>query len=365
MSPIWDAACPFHFQSDPDWCGPASAMMALAKLGVPYSKLAQKDLFSSIRVANCSPGSGKWRSDPCGIEGVLNAFRPGEWHLYVRNGLDEATRDIVYSLRQHRRPTVALIYGSHWVVVNSVATDSDPVSGAFRIKALWVHNPSPDARTNPPATHGGNDICMHAQPDKVSWVEWRKQYLLAKKDDLWNRKPRFIVVSDPDSRGGFGSVERLAEARPRDIDFAVARSNAEFYLRSYADYEPGDPNGAVLGNIMNAESGIPLRVEQPYREEGERYYYLIPFSQEGKVVASIKVDRGGRFRSLRIHQGGQEFAPPMVREEKGWIWLPSEESRSPHLPFRAEFNLLNHNQGRRYTRLDGQSFPELTPLRDG
>lgn len=365
MSPAWDSNCPFHFQSDPDWCGPACAMMVLASRGVPYSRLVQGDLYSSIRMANCS--MARWRSDPCGVESVLNAFLPGEWHLYLRNSLKEATRDIIYSLRQRQRATVALIYGAHWVAVDSVATTSDPAQGAYSVKALWIHNPDPSVRTNAPAEHAGGDVCeRRGVPDKISWLEWKKQYLLAKKDALWASKPRFVVISDPDDRGSFGLPLKAEENPTSEVSSLIARNKAERYLRAYAEEDYEDPNRGMLQDVSNSSAGTPIRVVQPYGEEGERYYYLVPFLQQGKTVASMKIDSAGRFRSLRLQQADVAQLPDSDFANKRWVWMPSEESKSPHQPFMVDHDILMHNGNRRrLIRLDGTVFSELSPLKDG
>src|SRR4029077_2068054 len=139
---IGQTNCPFHLQDDPDECGPAACMMVLAALKVDYKKLDQCKLFKEIQAGNYPMRNSGWLSDPYGVEKELNSLTPNVWQRYFQPDILTATRDVVYSIRQHSQPPLVLaLGGEHWEVVDSVATDKDPVLGDFHIDSLWLHNP--------------------------------------------------------------------------------------------------------------------------------------------------------------------------------------------------------------------------------
>jgi hypothetical protein len=358
--------CPFHLQDDPDDCGPAVCMMVLATLNIPYSELDQCGLFEKIQTYNHSAPNSGWLSDPYGIEGVLNEFTPSTWKGYLQPDILEATRDIIYAIRQHAQPPVVLtLGGGHWEVIEAVATDIDPTLGDFHVDIMWIHNPSLDGR-QPVNPHGPSDACGKPPyaPDKKSWYEWENEVFLADSDDVWGGVSRFVSICDPDNRDGFGHVVRPLVSVADDVDNGDAIRLAQEYFDKFGV----GPYPEAQKYVAGAGAVDALRVTRLFREGREGFYYLVPFEKGGEVVTTIKLDRGGRFRSLRVHQG--EFSPieDFIRrfvsradrtKRMGFVWRPCLESRSPHMPFYADVH------GGRLVRLDSRDFATFTDLGKG
>jgi hypothetical protein len=128
-----------------------------------------------------------WDSPPDGIEWVLEN-RAGVQAstlnvLAVQTELD-LTRQIIWSLHQHKVPPIALVYGwAHWVVVvdfDASRNPHGPGDETYDIEALHIHDPwrEPEEGEDPPPP----------PPRHVTLSQWRTKYLRQVPEGYWDRK---------------------------------------------------------------------------------------------------------------------------------------------------------------------------------
>lgn len=115
----------------------------------------------------------------------------------------------------------------------------------------------------------------------------------------------------------------------------------------------------------------PLLVE---RLDNGQYYYLIPFTQEGKVILVVEMDAeagsllnltqippGGIYPLLTISEAqdiAQRKFPHYRFLQSRLIWTPCRESASSLYPFYE----VPYTEGRLYVSMTGHIFPQLTPF---
>jgi hypothetical protein len=385
----------YHTQDQSNYCGPATAMMILAEMGVPYSDLDQDDLYAEIHSHNAHPSG--WSSDAEGLRYTLNDRKPTV-HLgfIVAKAMsqEQGAQNLLWTLiNYHTSPGVLVFYGGHWNVVCGVRTDQDPMSGNYTIEGFYHQNPvwfTPP----PPPPHDGSDTCGSGSSHGVAnqfttYASWLSDWFTGFNYDDPSGNNQWVSVDDP-------AAPRIDLPKRRPLKYLAdgrllissqqAIKFAEMGLEEYRLAE-GAPHKQILQGGRLSEPVVVHRLDRP-----GNYYHLVPWEHDSMIAGVIEIDaRFGIFKSFYSFaapiQGGLldsksskelhsqiakrvEGLKVQIPGEQGFVtirpgtycilpvlvWTPCRESWSPALPF----HMVTTGSQILYVRIDGQVFTHLT-----
>lgn len=400
----------YHTQDIHNYCGAAVASMILAANNPAPILLDQENLWSAIQENNLKNLPRNWATEPQGLAQTINeqAQAFGLATNYAVNkptDKEQGSKDILKSLYEFNRPAAALVFKSaHWIVVNGVQTDVEPIPGdTWNIEGFWVQNPFHHRPTDPPP-HKIDDLCGTGSSlgdDDQFWTytddEWLRYFRGCQYDDS---QTKFISVTPTIAPAVMAAQIEATEVQPSPPPPVVAMAPtqdglkiispqqaiefSQIGLRRYNLFQYGFIDRA----LKNAVPGKPTLVNET--DQLNAYYYLVPYEVGKAVIVHTKVDaRFGGFRGLQLLNKplpnpflskdralklilGKRFElpdvvgrvilfPGIVSVAPMLVWRPCLESMSPYLPF-YQINVGPHVI---YIRVDGEVFTKLTPAAFG
>jgi hypothetical protein len=383
----------YHTQDTGYYCGPATAMMILAEMGVPYSSLDQDDLYAMIQNHN-SHLSG-WASDAEGLCGTLNHLKPtSHTGFIVAKALsqEQGAQNLLWTLINYKTSAGVLVFdGGHWNVVYGARADQDPKAGAYTIEGFYHQNPVHHTPP-PPPPHDGTDACgsggnhgiggeFHAL---ATWFsDWFTGFVYdSSGTNMW------VSVDDPATPKIVLPKRRPLKYLADGVLLISTQQSVKFAEVGLEEYKlaDGGPLAEVLQHGKVGESITVHRLDRP-----GSYYNLVSWERDSRVTGFVEIDaRFGVFKgfsqlsipkgvligeasSKRVRSRVAELVEGFrfeIPEHKGFVkirpgtfcilpnlvWKPCRESWSPSLPF----YMIATGSQTLYVRIDGQVFTHLT-----
>jgi len=390
MSVTKNLNVPFHGAAGPLLDGAAAAQMILDQIGTAVDQIT---LDSTIQSNNVEPTL--WHSDPEGMKGTLNFYKPagfgGYFVNYAKTTALEGSEKITYTLQRYEVATATLVFwGGMWLVVKGVQTDVDPLAGnPYTIEGFWIHNPwePSGSATGEYITYNPTWLTTYFTPISVQSSttgqasQWSGQFVSICDPELPKLGPQALHPPKLAARGEQlierSDVVRLAQDHVKAHDLVQEES----FRRALEQAQPGEPE-------------LVHRLDIPHS-----FDYLVPFLRGQAVTAVLRVDGrfgylqqalsyadGVRFPRITWDEVRQRLAQEVL-EVTEWIaqegclgqcfpdkyqvfkgmfclypalvWVPCWESRSPFYPF----YMVSIGSDRFYiSSLDGAVYRRLHPF---
>jgi hypothetical protein len=353
----------YHTQDLTDSCGAAVAMTILELAGVPIAGISQE---TELEIAKAMDLGKKFAMTPTALVSLLNSRLEigGSSERYQAKYFDRP-EDCLGNLLACVRtgwPSVTLLYGYHWGVVDGYEIDS---TGRL-VTAIWLHNPV----KNPPV---GDGIPPHTSPDKCG-----SGGALGCADE--------VLTSSIWSTDCFlESTQLKLQFDAYYVSIGVQAPSPPVKPALYAETPSVTPQ-ALLGGLVevsaevfpeyaaslrNTHLGEAIEVV-PIDDRMARYSLTALNSSMGRV---FWVQTRGENRIPLALAQESDPQPPVVTENAaqmiaealrpgvlaaevstGFVWKLCPESYSPFLPFRE----VRMSEGEKiYVRSDGVGFLDL------
>lgn len=393
----------YHTQDLGNYCGAAVASMILAAHNSAPSLLDQEYLWSKIQANNLTGLPRNWATEPQGLAKTLNDLGAPNYGVNQPIDQGQGTASVLKSLYQFNSPAAALVFRSaHWIIVNGIQTDIEPMGNNWKIEGVWVQNPFYHIPQNPPP-HDLNDHCGGGSSlgdDDQFWTyedEWLKYFRGCQYDDT---QTKFISVTPASAPAVMAANIGTSEVQSTPFPTVAEIPPMQGGLKIISPQQAVEFSQAGLKRynllqyrfidsaLKNAVPGKPILVNET--DQLNTYYYLIPYEVSKAVIVHTKVDaRFGAFRGLQLLNKplqnpflskdrvlklilGKRFEipdvvgrvilfPGIVSVSTMLVWRPCLESMSPYVPF-YQINIGPHVI---YVRVDGEVFTKLTPAAFG
>ena len=339
--------------------------------------------FKRQQCVRCSGGNWNcWATTPQALAAALAArLSKATHHLKVLRVADshEPPMEAVLESIDNGAPAAALVdSGDHWLVIKGYkagrnTAETVPIFDRL-LNGVWVCDP-------------GDPLSRRM----ITAEEFVFQRFGPTACGLQADQDRFVVLADRTAiREG-----RMVDARPTEPELqplltpAAAVSAAERLAKELLEDDSDEPEW--VDALSNARPGDPQLVQRLDRVDD--YYYVVPLVREGQITARLALDaKTGHLKEVGgIGEPGQALQPltpwqtpadflsrvagqllplstikRVVRPETvgihpQFVWRPCPQSRSPLIPF----SLLTIADVQIYLRVDGKTFPNLTPVGSG
>jgi hypothetical protein len=363
----------FHQQDHAHYCAAACAQMVLttlrkqaadkAKPGSAWEMegLSQYDLQVGNYMGNIDTfynyGQGKmggaigWQVDPAGLCYNLNENDPessklkfgyDQFRVFRSDSPDAISRMIVWSIWKYEVPAVALVMGTHWVVISGYTSDKQPDywnDTSYKIETLTISDPRPRVRRLDnlglqPPPHYEADNCGKGgrwgnKGHTVPYKTWLMDYFCLPVDNGHEgniSNPQYLE----DSKDWIGRYIAVCACVDKDVNglrdggkpwqvnldketFYKGKMIDEITAASAPDPNPrGNPEDLLLDgpqwavDLYNSGgvsvydpdahgkgvNNVPLKVERLYWDDQEihKHYFIIPFVKGDDLVAAVRAD---------------------------------------------------------------------------
>jgi hypothetical protein len=386
------------------FCGPATAQMVLAALGVPTPPVPpswQKQLWDYITQHTGANRPDDAPDDPYAFDGQKCEWCAGEWNCWTttpgvlaallnqqligsyaiaKHSSEESATGALLDTIDQQLPAVALVYGwMHWLVVDGYRhsrPNAEPVAGR-QLNGVYIRNPE-KGRTG----------------HYVRWAKWQTSYLWFIACGQYKNKmvtlpgrravPGVRSVTSPMTIAQPPMVTPSTTARdPWTLPMKTLITSSAAMSKALEQLD--DFRTSRLGpGLLSAEPRSALLVQR--LDDPDLYYYIVTFQTGGRDTARAIVDAfDGNLDELEaIEETGEDLttylpAPAalqrlrketeraadvlrfrvrdgLVGEHPVLVWKPCLQSRSPFLPFYQ----LSVGDSFVYYRVDGERFSKLT-----
>lgn len=331
----------YHTQDLGDSCGPAVAMMILRQQGVSIASFDQGTILQMIK-GDASTRIAGVVTSPSALVAILNSFTQSTRFQAIQASSNvELTRNVLHGVIR-RVPPAVIIDDNHWGVVEGVRTDADPQQGPYSVDKVWVHNPVPFGKGNPPP-HWDSDDCGKAglgiSDDCLAYRDWLVRVSaptepLLEYVAILDAPPQGIALPSPPPPPPPpvpAGVVGIQAAK----DQALAQLASDDIAARFAGF--GAPSVSVE-EVLHVR-GLKEEIAD---------YYLVPIRVQAGVLAITRIDAAaGWFRSMGFFAEPQERIVPTrskILDTLGggwsnqlpqgrWVWRPTMDSFSPYMPF--------------------------------